>query len=368
MDNASHLPSDFDPKRLIKALGKGIKGARALTLLEAKQLILGFALGQVNAPQMASAMMLMRLRGETVTEMAGVALGLKATVNEGWRQLKPQLDWPVFAGKRDQLPWLLLAAKALASQGITIVLHGDELALPHRSHVGKYIEALDIPLANQVEQAKMALFTHGIVYVPVSAYLPVADQCRALHQTLGLRSLVQMSVRCINPFSATTSLRSYFHPGVDIHHWQVAEMMAQHDLASPNQVVIFKGQQGETEINPRVATKVIVITKATVAVQSPVEFELPTLLEGLLRADVLVPFEKRTADTLRQYWLGLAETDRAAIDKQAYFSVIGTLMVCLFGLTPATTVAQALESAQKLWQQRHDFSHKARVLMDQQRV
>ncbi len=64
---------DFDHRKLVKALGKGIKGSRSLNFAEASHLITAFAKGDVSSSQMAAAMMLMRVRGESIEELAGVA-------------------------------------------------------------------------------------------------------------------------------------------------------------------------------------------------------------------------------------------------------------------------------------------------------
>nr|WP_245335315.1 glycosyl transferase [Shewanella sp. WXL01] len=246
---------------MIKALGKGVKGSRNLTLVESQYLFAGFACGLVSQVQMASAMMLMRVRGESAEEIAGAAMALKQLVSPSWQQLKVDIDWPVYAGKREQLPWLLLAAKLLAQLGHRVLLHGDSLSLAHRRHVACSVNALDIKAATTAEQAQFALTSDNIVYVEAHDMLPVLDDCRALHQELGLRSLVQMAVRCVNPTNARLSLRSYFHPGLDKQHLAIAEIMANAQALSSNNnydqlVATFKGLQGETEINPRVSTQV----------------------------------------------------------------------------------------------------------------
>ena len=66
---------EFDFRLLIKALGKGEKGSRALTFDEACLLLEGFAKGKATRAQMASAMMLMRVRGETTEEISGMVIG-----------------------------------------------------------------------------------------------------------------------------------------------------------------------------------------------------------------------------------------------------------------------------------------------------
>ncbi|NRB24239.1 glycosyl transferase, partial [Shewanella sp.] len=271
---------------LIKALGRGEKGCRALTLSEAHFLIRGFSDGIGTQVQLAAALMLMRVRGETGEEVAGAALGIKSTMSAEWSNLDVSIDWPCYAGKRELLPWLLLAAKVLANQGERVLLHGDPRSLSHRKHIAAHVEGLNIPRASNPEEAQAALDSVGICYVDADSFSPLVAQFRELHQELGLRSLFQIAIRCTNPANAPVSLRSYFHPGLDKMHVKVAKLMAhacldaslldgsfndsvdsiavnpaEQAFALEARVGIFKGVQGETEINPRISTELTIASR-----------------------------------------------------------------------------------------------------------
>lgn len=242
--------------KLIKALGRGKKGSRSLTVNESFQLIHGCKLGVGTTAQLSAALMLMRVRGETAEEIAGVTLALKQSVDPLWQSLNITLDWPCYAGKRDQLPYMLFCAKALAQQGERILIHGDNRILRHRHHVGDVIQALGIAEVNSVEEAKVILDRDGLCYVNADKLTVFADTFRELHQQLGLRSLYQTAIRCLNPANAQLGIRSYFHSGLASQHIKVAQLLAQHVPAS--RVLIFKGYQGEAEINPRCSTKLFI--------------------------------------------------------------------------------------------------------------
>lgn len=304
---------------LVKALGRGERGSRSLTLTESHFLIRGFSQGVGTKTQLAAALMLMRVRGETCEEVAGAALGLKSTISEQWSNLDVSIDWPCYAGKRELLPWLLLAAKVLASQGERVLLHGDPRSLSHRNHIADHVEGLNIPKASNPEEAQLALDAVGICYVDADSLSPLVAQFRELHQELGLRSLFQVAIRCTNPANAPVSLRSYFHPGLDKMHIKVAKLMAQtyldtrhldnsfhgssHDkpdsgfdtktdstevnhaeqaFALMGKVGIFKGVQGETEINPRISTELTITSRANSQV-----IHLPTRLEAFVGMNTL---------------------------------------------------------------------------------
>ena len=361
---------EFDFRLFIKALGKGEKGARTLTFAESSLLIQGFAKGKVTQAQMASAMMLMRVRGETAAEVAGVVSGLKHTIDARWQAIQVDVDWPVYAGKREQLPWLLLVAKVLATKGLRVMLHGDSLALPHRRHVESCIEALNIASAKTVMEAEQALQANGIVYVHAGVLAPVLDDCRLLHQELGLRSLIQTASRCMNPANAVLSLRSYFHPGLDDLHQSIAEMLFAEGDYQQGTIAIFKGLQGETEVNPRVTTDVRFIKKSSGKLQFSA-CALPTVLEGFSGAKV--GQSELAAQSLAHLWHTilpfessiLADEMTDSMIDQALSSVEATLclVLCLQQVSSSKPldVKENLLLAQQCWSERLSFTAPNRI-------
>ncbi|MFS1439016.1 glycosyl transferase [Shewanella sp. 10N.286.48.A6] len=349
--------ADFDSRKLIKAMGKGVKGSRSLNFAEAAYLIKGFASGDISTAQMAAAMMLMRVRGESVEELAGVASGLKQLVSSQWKTIKADIDWPVYAGKREQLPWLLLAAKMLAKQGKTIVLHGDSQSLPHRRHVESYIAALDIPKCDNAETAAEMLAKTGLIYLNSADVIPVLNDCRALHQELGLRSFIQMSVRCVNPCNAAFSLRSYFHPGLDKLHHQVAALLAKDSCQrEAADIAIFKGLQGETEINPRVSTRVGLLRFNGQHEANFAEINLPTQLEAFVGAKL--GQADLSAAVLAQLWRAedIAEADLSTAQlQQAIASVTATIALVNVLCNKGLAINDALEHAKKVWFERNKY-------------
>ncbi|MEC4725759.1 glycosyl transferase [Shewanella sp. D64] len=272
-------------QQLVKALGRGAKGARSLMLEEARFLITGFNHGYGTRAQLAASLMLMRVRGESIAEIAGVALGIQSTMDTQWKTIGASIDWPCYAGKRDMLPWLLLAAKVLAGEGERVLLHGDPYSLSHRRHIGNFVTSLGIPIVTSPESAKLALDQVGICYLDADCLTPLVAKFRILHQELGLRSLFQTAIRCCNPSSAPVSLRSYFHPGLDEVHAQVAAAMAglSGEHHSEQNIGIFKGVQGETEVNPRITTELLVVTAKTQQ-----RLVIPTRLVGIVGINSLV--------------------------------------------------------------------------------
>ena len=104
----------------IGAQGKG--RARPLTQDEVEQAMMLILSGDVAPEAVGVVLMVLRLRGETDTEIAGFTAAL--------RQVTPKLpmadlDWPCYAAGRTRgAPLFALAAKLVAQAGYSVALHG----------------------------------------------------------------------------------------------------------------------------------------------------------------------------------------------------------------------------------------------------
>lgn len=359
MDKSTLMQREY--QQLVKALGRGAKGARSLTLEEARFLVTGFHHGYGTRAQLAASLMLMRVRGESIAEIAGVALGIQSTMDPLWQTVGASIDWPCYAGKRDMLPWLLLAAKVLAGEGERVLLHGDPHSLSHRRHIGNFVASLGIPMVTSPESAKSALDRVGICYLDADCLTPLMAKFRALHQELGLRSLFQTAIRCCNPSSAPVSLRSYFHPGLDDVHAQVAKVMVGFSANnhSEQNIGIFKGVQGEAEVNPRIATELLIVTAKTQ--QSLI---IPTRLVGMVGVNTIVSKAKCDGEQakrlLNELWCagelealnGELKEDCNKLNQLAIASVLSTLSAIYLLKGCSRCVEEADKLALNAWQGR----------------
>lgn len=350
-----NITQPYEYKQLVRTLARGKKGSRSLNFLESYQLIRGFYDNYGNVTQLSVALMLMRVKEESAEEIAGAAIALKTTIDSSWQQLDVDIDWPCYGAKRDQLPYLLLSAKLLALHGYRILLHGDDKALPHRQHIAKFVEVLGISTVSSAAEANVALSSAGICYVNADTLSGLVNSFSNIHQELGLRSLFQSAIRCINPANATVSLRSYFHAGLDDIHFNVARLMAENEpeLHHSN-VAIFKGYQGECELSPRISTAINIFS-----LSGQRQIALPTQLDGLVG-------RKATASELSPQWLSLLwhklslsvnnHSDDALDSAEAHraqAAVMTNVMVVLMLLDSNIQIDVAKRIAKTLWQQRH---------------
>ncbi|WP_160061351.1 glycosyl transferase family protein [Psychromonas sp. L1A2] len=318
----------------IKLTGRGEKGRRPLTMDESKQALTDYLNGDASLLQLAVLLMLQRVRCETPEEAAGYISALRTKVSNDWHTLTPDLDWPCFAGKKRQPPWLLLAAKLLAANGVKIFLHGHMTVDLVKYQVESACPLLNIVIADTPEKAKIALENDSLVYVPLSAYCPELIELLALREQVGLRTPLNTVARSINPSNAPYSIHGVFHKSYEKIHAQAALLNNEHSI------IAFKGEGGESEVNPRVSTLACGVTQVNGKAQY-VEQDWPTYLEDFSGAHTEV-----SAEYLLKVW------NKEIEDAYGDAAVITTVAMVLKQMQPASSQDEALQKAKQLWESR----------------
>ncbi|NLQ16130.1 glycosyl transferase family protein [Marinomonas sp. M1K-6] len=237
------MSNDFT--NYVKILGRGKKGARSLTVTEAEHAMSLMLAGKVAPEQSGAFWMLIRIREETVEETVGFTKATRAYLSKKQPLgIKVDLDWPAYAGKRNELPWFLLAALALSNTGVKIVMHGHTFEGENRWYVEHAISQLGLAVCQSREDVKRALETTNFAYLPLAKVDPMLGGMMNLKYVLGLRSPVNTVVRMMNPFFADHSVHGVFHRGYDQLHLAACEQLGD---AS---VLVFRGGNGEAEVNP----------------------------------------------------------------------------------------------------------------------
>jgi len=234
-------PPEHPFAQFVRILGKGKRGARNLTRVEARDAMGMLLDGQAEESQLGAFLMLLRHKEESAEEMAGFAEAVRARLQAPAIQV--DLDWPSYAGKKRHLPWFLLAAKALANSGIRILLHGGGPHTAGRMYSEQLLEILDIPLCRNWSSVEQALAQHRLAFIPLGDWMPQLQGMIDLRNILGLRSPIHSLARILNPLGARCGLQSIFHPGYQAVHREASQLLG--DTA-----LVIKGEGGEIEINP----------------------------------------------------------------------------------------------------------------------
>lgn len=244
-------------KDVVRVIGRGATLGRSLSISEAEQVAHWLLNGGVDDVQLGAFLMMLRLRGETPEEAAGLAQGLRAGMQVP-DDLAVDVDWPVYAGKRRQLPWFLLASLALSKQGKRVMMHGAVGGDTDRLYLEPVIRAMGLPIAHNWQEVKGALDQYNWVYIPMEVFFPQLVAWLNLKQTLGLRSVMHTVARMINPAQAPMSVRGVFHQEYVELHAQVAQLQA------TQKVIIVRGDGGEAEVSADKRVPIITVVQGKV--------------------------------------------------------------------------------------------------------
>jgi len=218
----------------VRILGRGPGRSRSLTLDEARAAMTLMLDPQAGPEAVGALLMLLRMKGETADEIAGLA-GAAAASLPGLPQ--PALDWPSYAAGRTRgLPWFLLSARLVADAGFPVLLHGWNGA---DRAVRDGLARLDIPVVGPAGAAGQR-----IAYLPLETLSPDLFRLLDLRRVLGLRSCINTVCRMLNPGGATASVQGVFHPSYRLLQADAGRLLGLRALT------VIKGGGGEVERHP----------------------------------------------------------------------------------------------------------------------
>lgn len=223
----------------VATLGSGPGRSRSLTREEAAEAMAIMLSGDAAPEAVGALLMLLRMKGETADEIAGLAGAAQSALGP---LPKVDLDWPSYAAGRTRgLPWFLLAARLVSQAGYRVLLHGRN-GSDHA--VRAHLDAAGIPVADSASDAQAGLTQGRPVYMPLEALHPRLSDLLALRRVLGLRSCINTVCRMLNPAGAPASVQGVFHPSYRLLQADAAERLGWQALT------VIKGGGGEFERNP----------------------------------------------------------------------------------------------------------------------
>ncbi len=236
---------------LIAKVGKGEKGAKDLTYQEAASAMRLLLEGQATPAQAGAFLVAMRIKGESVSELAAFTAVAREYVPP--LPVPPDLwlvDIPTYAGKQDSWHVLLPAAIVASAAGVPVLLHGYD-GVPGRLATAAVAAKLGIPIDLDPKQATEFLVQKGLAYLDVGLYHPLVFRFLELRKELGVRSFFQPVARMLNPGRAQTSIIGMSHPP---YFEKVAEALRM--MGTP-QALVVRGLEGEPELSVSSITKAI---------------------------------------------------------------------------------------------------------------
>jgi len=330
MTTKRNLYKDFEHPfaQFVRIVGKGKNGARSLTYDEAYQAFKMILNDEVLDVQLGAFLMLLRVKEESVDELAGFVQATRDTLN--FKALDVDLDWSSYAGKRKHYPWFLLAALTLAHHGYKIVMHGASGHTLNRMYTEQVLEYLGFPICQNQDQVEQQLQQRNFAYLPLEVISPVLSELIALRNVMGLRSPIHTLVRLINPFNAKATLQAIFHPAYRSSHQQAAFKLGYQNSA------VIKGEGGEFERNPDAKTLICGIKDGELY-----EYELPKLTDNRSPVE-----EELDLAVFKSVWQGQQHHEYGEI------AVIETMGIALYTMRVCESYPDAMLKAKELWSNR----------------
>ena len=268
--------------RFIKEIGRGKDGARSLSREDAAMLYSAMLDGRVSDLELGAILLSMRVKGESVEEIAGFLDAAEASFTP--LQAPPGKYAPViipsYNGSRHMANLTPLLALLLAREGVPVLMHGVTHD-PQRVTSAEIFEALGMHHANSVEEAQAALARGEPAFMPIQSLAPKMARLLAMRRILGVRNSTHTLVKIMQPFAGPAlRLTSYTHP-------EYLEMLAVYFVtAAPHargDAFLMRGTEGETVANARRAQQIdwFHAGQRTLLVEKQkVAEEIPDLPEG----------------------------------------------------------------------------------------
>jgi len=204
-------------RAVIKAVGTGPRGSRALTFDEARMATTALLGGEVSPVQAGAFLVAMRIKGETPAELAGMTQALRDAARSVAAD-PPSGDGPVVAcaGAYDGMvdaPHLSLAAAILAAAaGARMVVHcGGTLGPKRGTTPADVLAALGGPARPEPAESAAMLDRADVALVHAGTAIPGWEALAALRDEIGLRGPLHSAEKLVDHFGATHFVVGHTH-------------------------------------------------------------------------------------------------------------------------------------------------------------
>lgn len=228
----------------LKEIGRGVRGARALTREQAADLFGQVLDGSVTDLEIGAFCLAMRIKGETAAEMAGFLDATEARLSAFPASDRPLVVLPSYNGAR-KLPVLTpLLALLLAREGLPVLLHGMRTEA-RRVTAQEVLLALDIPAL----EAPTKIANGTLAHISTALLQPGLARLLAVREVVGLRNPGHSVAKLIAPSTGPTLLvGSYTHP-------EYLEVLCDTCALRGMNALLSRGLEGEVCADPRRAPR-----------------------------------------------------------------------------------------------------------------
>ncbi len=231
---------DYDIRRPIQA----VVGGRELTSDEAAAAMDAVMSGQVTGAQIGALVTGLRMRGETVQEIAGFATAMRrhAIGVEVPSDGRPLVDTCGTGGDASGTFNISTTASfAIAAAGVRVAKHGNRAATS-KCGSADLLEGLGISIELTPEQVAQCIETVGIGFMYAPTFHPAMRFVGPARREMGIRTIFNVLGPLTNPAGAKHQLIGVGHP--DIAR-KLAEVLA---VLGSDHVVLVHAEEGLDEI------------------------------------------------------------------------------------------------------------------------
>lgn len=246
-------------QEFIAKIAKGQKASKDLTWDEAKRAMKALIEGQATSAQIGAFLVAMRIKMESVTELASFTAAARSYVPAvPIPREVGVVDLPSYAGKQDTFHALAGAAIVAAAAGASILMHGYD-GIPGRPGNAGVLKALGLPIDLEPKTAADMVAKHGFSYLDIALYHPPLYRFLEMRQELGVRNVFHPVARLLNPARAASQVVGLSHPP---HFEKTAEALR---MLGTARALVVRGVEGDPELSIAMVTKVLELRDERIA-------------------------------------------------------------------------------------------------------
>jgi anthranilate phosphoribosyltransferase len=250
-----HDPEPLAAARFIREIGRGAGGARSLSCADARRLYAAMLDGCVSDLELGAILLAMRIKGESVAEIAGFLEAAEASFP---RLDAPSGDYapvviPSYNGARRMPNLTPLLALLLARAGVPVLVHGV-VHDPGRATSAEILELLGLPASDTNRTLQTRFAQRQPAFMAVDVLAPKMARLLSLRRILGVRNSTHTLVKLLQPFCAPAlRLTSYTHPE---YFRMLSRYFATAAPAERGDAFLMRGTEGETVANAKRAQQI----------------------------------------------------------------------------------------------------------------
>lgn len=233
----------MDYRTVIKEIGRGKAGARALPYAQAFALFGAMLDGEVPDFELGAILLAYRVKGESIEELKAFNDAIAARMTPIATPPLPVVI-PSYNGARRRANLLPLLVLLLRDAGIPVLVHG-RVEDPNRVTTATILSALGVVSSADPTQASADLTANGLAYIVIDDLAPGLARLLDTRNRLGLRSSAHTVCKMLQP-CAPAALRL-----ISVTHPEYMTAMREYFAAYPDNVLLMRGTEGEAIANAR---------------------------------------------------------------------------------------------------------------------